>query len=260
MQYLYNHTWTQNEQRDLNVCTSLADWHAGRPVKFMLDEAALESINKNKAFIGFLKWYADYVSKASEPSSVAALNNPSLVRFLTCLLADKTALKKELYQKCMFVDKAEEELSSVFDMQHWANSEGSGMALPCPYGCSEVRLTLSGQAIIAGTMYDAESPLVEQLNLFTTSNGPDLATKVSAAPSFLSVCGPGSIICIPAGYIVSSYALKHTTGIRWSVTVNKRVKERDIIRQVAVALLEAYPGLRATLYTQWLKYLQNGQS
>lgn len=208
----------------------------------------------------FLKFFKGLAESESKAHCKAGLGNPSLQRWFVKLLSDKKVLGQalELFTRVCFIEKEYQELTNtLFDITHWSHNEGCVLCVPAPFGLAEVRFVLTGRLVVVGVKYDsAGPPLAEQLTNLSKMSGPDLAKKVSEEGNWFSVVAAGSLLCVPSGFLLGTWAAVNSTGLRWSLTVEGRKDDLLMAKQVCSALMASYPALHSSDYNLWLRWLQ----
>ena len=211
-------------------------------------------------FLTFLKFFKGLAQSESKAHCKAGLGNPSLQRWLIKLLSDEKVLgqKLTLFDRLVFIEKEYNELTStLFDITHWSQNECCILCVPAPFGLAEVRLVLIGRLVVVGVKYDSVGPpLAEQLTHLSKMDGPALAKKVSESGNWFSVLSPGSLLCVPSGFLLATWAAQNSTGLRWSLTVEDREDDLRVVKQVCSALMASYPALHSSEYNLWLRWLQ----
>jgi hypothetical protein len=115
-----------------------------------------------------------------------------------------------------------------------------------PFGLADVRATVDGTCIIYGLPADALANDTTPGKLMHLMNmAPADFKQLVVDQGFKAVLGPNSVIAIPPGYIVMTYATSAVQFVRWSTYVDG---DKPKVQATIKKLLEAHPFLDGTDY------------
>ncbi|CAK0896182.1 unnamed protein product [Prorocentrum cordatum] len=132
---------------------------------------------------------------------------------------------------------------------------------PLPYGLAEARMILEGEEVILGVKIDTENRgLSNQVEYLKGLSGHDMLTLGRQDGNFCFVLSSGDVAVLPTGYVYAQFRTSLTKGIRWG-TSPPWPEELVVVEKTVSAAMEAYQGIRGTLYEEWWKWLSlNAQS
>lgn len=125
-----------------------------------------------------------------------------------------------------------------------------------PFGCAQWLLVLRGTLVIYGLKPESVpgASYGMKINAMTNMVTDDVAKHLGAAPAFYMIVHAGSLVRLPAGFLVAS---KHTTDgtiLRWSTMDPVKEEVRKVL-STCTSMLASYPSLSSSL-KPWVSYLQ----
>ncbi|CAK0831443.1 unnamed protein product, partial [Prorocentrum cordatum] len=127
---------------------------------------------------------------------------------------------------------------------------------PAPYGMAECRLILEGEEVVVGAKMDvSEGGLAFQADMLKNLSGHDMLRLAKQDNNFCCVLKEGDFAVLPTGFVYVIFRNSLVKGIRWGMSPNWEGELASAEKTVSAAI-EAYPGIRGTMYEEWWKWLQ----
>lgn len=143
-------------------------------------------------------------------------------------------------------------------LQHYSHFSGFYSINPTAFGMAEAHLLLTGQMFVLGIPLDlAKHSLSDFLPRLRQLPGPVFLKLCESSGGFMALIGANSLLLVPAGHVLATWASKSCCGFRWGVSNLDLAPEDKTVLQVVTALLAMYPSLAQSKYAALKSYLKS---
>ena len=173
----------------------------------------------------------------------------------------KTIATKNIFQKKIppagISKRFGEMFTSLYELQAYGCKAGfASMSVPL-YGCSEVRVVMSGGEVVGGIRLPA-SASAQGYGAFAKAmsalDGAALAQEFHKDGNFYCTLSEGDVVFLPAGFLQFTFSTAGSLCFRKCVSPPMD-GEDDIVRHTCAMVLEAHPEFQRSTMAAWHGYL-----